>query len=179
MEPTNLLVVRKDDFATFLELVPEFQDMFSTYASSFDSLNRLKADHENHGRTFKIPSKKALKALKKMLGNMLKNDEEEEDGEQGSGGGGGASKGGGSFLGMLGLTRYKDSSYETRIQQMRQERADDEPTELTKSDLAWKRLAQYMLTIVDGLEELGLDDQLGGGEGKDERDQAAYVAVLD
>ena len=180
IEPSNLLVVRSSDFSTFLELVPEFQDMFSTYASSFDSLNRLKADHENHGRTFKIPSKKALKALKRMLGSMLKNDDEEEEADGGGGGSGQRKGGGGSFLGMLGLTRHKDSTYETRMRHMKHERDDDddEKRPLTRSDLAWKRLAEYMLSIVDGLEELGMDEGLGEGEGKQERGQAAYVAIL-
>ena len=40
IEPCTLLVVRKFHFSTFLELVPEFSDIFATNASAFDQLNQ-------------------------------------------------------------------------------------------------------------------------------------------
>ena len=71
IEPTNLLVIKARDFRTFLSIVPEFSDMFASYASAFDALNLLKVEHEAFGRELKLPSKHTLSQLTGALGAML------------------------------------------------------------------------------------------------------------
>jgi len=71
IEPTNLLVIKARDFPTFLSTVPEFRDMFASYASAFDALNLLKAEHEAFGRELKLPSQHTLSQLTGALGAVL------------------------------------------------------------------------------------------------------------
>lgn len=85
LEPTTVLVVHAADFDRFLRVVPEFTDVFETYATAYDNLNRIKAEHEKFGRVIALPKQGTLNLLSSALGSMLKQGQRPVEGAQGAG----------------------------------------------------------------------------------------------